>query len=142
MCQKKDSPPSAPSALLQANFGEGSLTSGSLHLSFNGGGLKLGSLHIFFSCASLKLGFLCTFSSMVQASRWVLLLPELWACKSTEEEQSLEAAANLSSVLPPRLYLILLYFSFDYVVSFRSQHLFCTASSALSYSLVSFLSIM
>ena len=91
-------------------------------------GLKLGSLHIFFGCASLKLGALCTFSSTVQVPRWVLLLPELWACKSIEEEQSLEAAANLSSVLPPRLYLTLLYyllgfilfsciFLFDYVLS-------------------------
>ena len=54
----------------------------------------------------------CTFPSAVWGSSWVLLLPELWACKSIEEEQGLEAVADLSSVLPPRPYLILLYLSF------------------------------
>ena len=54
----------------------------------------------------------CTFPSAVWGSSWVLLLPELWACKSIEEEQGLEAVAHLSSVLPPRPYLILLYLSF------------------------------
>ena len=85
VCQKKESPPSAPSALSQANFRGGSSTSGSRHLFFNGAGLKLGSLHLFFSDASPKSGALCTFSSTVQAPRWVLWLPELWACKSVEE---------------------------------------------------------
>ena len=117
VCQKKDSPPSAPLPCCRQIFGEGSstsgsLTSGSLHLSFSGVRLKLGFMHLFFSYASLKLGSLCTFSSTVQAPSWVLWLPELWACKSIEEEQGLEAVANLSSVLPPRLYLILLYLSF------------------------------
>ena len=85
VCQKKEFPPSAPSALLQANFRGGSSTSGSRHLFFNGAGLKLGSLHLFFSGASPKPGALCTFSSTVQAPRRVLLLPELWAYKSIEE---------------------------------------------------------
>ena len=49
---------------------------------------------------------------MVQAPSWVLLLPELWACKSIEEERGLEAVANLSSVPPPQLCFILLYLSF------------------------------
>ena len=112
MCQKKDSPPSSPLPCRRQIFGEGSSTSGSLHLSFSGVRLKLGFMHLFFSYASLKLGSLCTFSSTVQAPSWVLWLPELWACKSIEEEQGLEAVANLSSVLPPLLYLILLYLSF------------------------------
>ena len=77
VCQKKEFSPSAPSALSQANFCEGSSTSGSLHLFFNGVGLKLGSLHLSFSGASPKLGALCTFSSTLPAPRRVLLLPEL-----------------------------------------------------------------
>ena len=85
VCQKKGFPPSALSALSQASFCGGSSTSGSRHLFFNGAGLKLGSLHLFFSCASLKPGSFYTFSSTVQAPRWVLWLPELWACKSIEE---------------------------------------------------------
>ena len=85
VCQKKEFPPSALSALSQANFCGSSSTSGSLHLFFNGAGPKLGSLHLFFSGASPKPGALCTFSSKVQAPRRVLLLPELWACKSIEE---------------------------------------------------------
>ena len=55
----------------------------------------------------------CTFSSTVQAPSWVLRLPELWACKSIEEEKGLEAVANLSSAPPPRLYLIPLYLPFQ-----------------------------
>ena len=65
-----------------------------------------------FSVKAPQLPAPCTFPSAVRGSSWVLLLPELWACKGTEEERGLEAVANLSSVLPPRLYLILLYLSF------------------------------
>ena len=54
----------------------------------------------------------CTFPSAVWGSSWVLLLPELWACESIEEEPGLEAVADLSSVPPPRLYLNFLYLSF------------------------------
>ena len=54
----------------------------------------------------------CTFPSAAWSSSWVLLLPELRACESIEEEWGLEAVADLSSALPPRLYLILLYLSF------------------------------
>ena len=85
VCQKKEFPPSSPSALLQAWFRGGPSTSGCLHLFFNSAGLKLGSWHLFFSGASPKPGALCTFSSTVLAPRWVLWLPELWACKSIEE---------------------------------------------------------
>ena len=113
MCQKKDSPPSSPLPCCRQIFGEGSSTSGSLHLSFSGVRLKLGFMHLFFSYASLKLGSLRTFSSTVQAPSWVLRLPELWACKSIEEEKGLEAVANLSSAPPPRLYLIPLYLPFQ-----------------------------
>ena len=70
-------------------------------------------MHLFFSYASLKLGSLCTLSSTMQAPSWVLLLPELWACRSIEEEPGLEAVANPSSVLPPRLCPILLYLPFQ-----------------------------
>ena len=65
-----------------------------------------------FSVKAPQLPAPCTFPSAVWGSSWVLLLPELWACKSIKDEQGLEAVANLSSVLPPRLYLILLYLSF------------------------------